>query len=102
MTRRVYKAFDRFRDSFGQAHLEVFDFTKEEITLKYDEIKNLPDGEYATRADDRLRAMMEFKVWQDPQDCKYIIIYIKNGEIARMLDVELDIYDAELAYLRFL
>ena len=86
-------------NNFGR--VEDLGFDKKTYVTSYYETDEIPDGEYAAMANNHLRMKVNFKPWDDPFDCKFVIVTIKHGQIGDVKEVNYDLYRAWEQYVRF-
>lgn len=103
MRTETQRALSSGRNSFGQYQIDDLGFDKVTYYVTREEFEKkgvLPDNEfYGIKADDYTRKYLEFKPWEDPEDCKYIQFDIVNGEKRRFLDVAYAEYSTCLNYV---
>lgn len=95
------RATEAGRNSFGQYQAQDLGFDKKIYYMSKEdfESKKIPDGNYGIIASDFTRKFIEFKEWEDPNDCKYIVMDIKDGK--RMyIDSSYDLYKSSLNFIK--
>lgn len=102
MRREERRAFIDNRNSFGQHMIIDLGFNKSLYHMTKEEFENavLPDNKgYGIKADDYTRTFVNFKEWDDPEDCYYIVFDVINGKKCNFSDVSREVYQACLYFV---